>query len=283
MPRKSAGILAYRSKAHLFEVLLVHPGGPFWKNKDAGAWSIPKGEYADDEEPLKAALREFKEELGIDISGVPLALSPVRQKSGKEIIAFAIESDVDVTNITSNTVTINWPPKSNKQIAVPEVDKAQWFNIIDAAEKINPAQAALIDDLMTKFFSLTDEQLEKIKVLGNIIKHRRLIDFYFESRLNSAKPFKDYRKVEPYFVGLFISGPKKEKLSLTGFFWPTSHQIKTGEEKGQGNYSIDKMDLKKLKILDETYDEIQIPPANIHNTKTMIIFYKTDLKKFVHR
>lgn len=129
------------------EVLLVHPGGPQWKNRDTGAWSIPKGEFSEGDDVLQTALREFHEELGTRISGEFIRLRPVKQKAGKIVHAFAVEGDLDTHNITSNTFSLEWPPKSGNYIDVPEVDRAQWFNLDNAREKINPAQAAFIDEL----------------------------------------------------------------------------------------------------------------------------------------
>jgi predicted NUDIX family NTP pyrophosphohydrolase len=146
--RSSAGILLYRAQGDRIEVLLVHPGGPLWTKRDAGAWSIPKGEYLDGEDPLDAALREFEEELG---SAPPLGdaadLGEIRQKSGKRVRGWALAGDLDATTITSNTFEFEWPPRSGKLIEVPEVDRAEWFGLAAAREKINPAQVALLDRL----------------------------------------------------------------------------------------------------------------------------------------
>lgn len=148
--KTSAGILPYRFTNKVLEVFLVHPGGPFWIKKDKGAWSIPKGEFTEDEDPLKAAQREFKEETGIEVSGNFIALTPVKLKSGKLVHAWALEKDADHTGITSNHFSLEWPPKSGKMIEVPEVDKAGWFTIKDAKEKINPGQLPLLDELIKK-------------------------------------------------------------------------------------------------------------------------------------
>ena len=145
--KKSAGILPYRIHKKSLEVLLAHPGGPFWKNKDLGAWSVVKGEYNEEEEPLSAAKREWQEETGIKLSGRFIPLKPIKQKSGKEIIAWAAEADIDPSHIKSNMFEIEWPPKSGKKQLFPEIDRAEWFNVKKAKEKINPAQAALIDEL----------------------------------------------------------------------------------------------------------------------------------------
>jgi predicted NUDIX family NTP pyrophosphohydrolase len=150
MKKRSCGILLYRYKAKTLEVFLVHPGGPFWKNKDDGAWSIPKGEGSPNEEPLHTALREFLEETGISIGGQhAIALTPITQKAGKAVWAWAIPGDADAANITSNEFMMEWPPHSGKQQSFPEVDKAAWFTIAAAKKKINPAQAALLDELIT--------------------------------------------------------------------------------------------------------------------------------------
>jgi predicted NUDIX family NTP pyrophosphohydrolase len=148
--RKSAGILLYRIKENLPEVFLVHPGGPFWKGKEKGAWSVPKGEYPEDEAPLAAAKREFEEETGKAISGTFIELQPVKQKGGKLVLAWAVEGDIDADKIVSNTYKLEWPYKSGKWQSFPEVDKAAWFSIEEARQKINPAQEALIDDLLEK-------------------------------------------------------------------------------------------------------------------------------------
>jgi predicted NUDIX family NTP pyrophosphohydrolase len=130
------------------EVLLVHPGGPMWAKRDAGAWSIPKGEYEPDEDPLAAARREFEEELGTVAPDGPVTdLGEVKQKSGKIVSAWAVAGDLDVSGITSNTVEVQWPPRSGKLLEIPEVDRAQWFGLQAAREKINPAQTELLDRL----------------------------------------------------------------------------------------------------------------------------------------
>ncbi len=146
----SAGILLFRRKATGIEFFLVHPGGPFWKNKDEGAWSIPKGEFVETEEPLEAAKREFTEETGFTCEGPFIELTPLKQKSGKIIYAFAAEQDIDATAIHSNTFQMIWPPKSGLLKDFPEVDEAQWFSIADAQQKINAGQAKFIDELLTK-------------------------------------------------------------------------------------------------------------------------------------
>jgi predicted NUDIX family NTP pyrophosphohydrolase len=146
--RKSAGILLYRFHQQKLEVFLVHPGGPFWKGKETGAWSIPKGEFTEEEEPLQAAIREFKEETGSEINGNFIELQPIKQKAGKMVNCWAVEGDIDAGAISSNTYKQEWPYKSGKWQTFPEVDKAAWFSIEEAKEKINAAQAAFIDELV---------------------------------------------------------------------------------------------------------------------------------------
>lgn len=150
MAKQSAGILLYRLKNNVLQVFLVHPGGPFWKNKDEGAWSVPKGEFDDNEDALTAAKREFLEETGQPIDGQFIKLNPIKQKSGKTVQAWAVEGDMDETNIISNTFMLEWPPKSGKMIEIPEIDKAGWFDTETAKQKINPAQAAFIEELIRK-------------------------------------------------------------------------------------------------------------------------------------
>lgn len=144
--KKSAGIVLYKTAGKHLEIFLVHPGGPFWKNKDLGAWSIPKGEF-NDEEPLEAAIREFKEETGHEINGAFVALTPVKQKSGKWVYGFALEKYIDPESITSNTFDMEWPPKSGKLKSFPEIDRAAWFTADVAIEKIVKAQAPMIEEL----------------------------------------------------------------------------------------------------------------------------------------
>ena len=129
-------------------MLLVHPGGPFWARRDLGAWSIPKGEYEPGEDPLRAARREFQEELGVPPPAGPTRdLGEIRQKGGKLVHAWGLEGDLDAEAIVSNTFPLEWPPRSGKWIQVPEVDRAAWFRLEEARERINPAQAALLDRL----------------------------------------------------------------------------------------------------------------------------------------
>jgi predicted NUDIX family NTP pyrophosphohydrolase len=149
MAKQSAGILLYRRKKDQLEVLLVHPGGPFWAKKDLGAWSIPKGEYEGDD-ALAAARREFEEETGYPIGGATLALSPQKQKGGKVVDAWAVEGDLNPEALRSNTFEMEWPPRSGKRQRFPEIDKAGWFAVETALEKINPGQAAFILELTEK-------------------------------------------------------------------------------------------------------------------------------------
>ena len=145
--KESAGILLYRRVSGRLEVLLVHPGGPFWKNKDAGAWTIPKGEIDPGEDALACALRELKEETGLALEAPATPLPPVAQKGGKRVRAWAVEGDFDPAALTSVTFEMEWPPKSGRREVFPEVDRAEWMDVDRAREKINPAQAALLDDL----------------------------------------------------------------------------------------------------------------------------------------
>jgi predicted NUDIX family NTP pyrophosphohydrolase len=145
--KTSTGILLYRQLQGKTEVFLVHPGGSFWKNKDLGAWSIPKGEPSLGENPLESAKREFHEETGQTIEGYFIPLEPIKQKGGKTVFAWAVQGDIHAENIESNTIFINWPPSSNKTIEIPEVDRGAWFELDTAIQKINPAQAGLIKQL----------------------------------------------------------------------------------------------------------------------------------------
>ncbi len=147
MAKQSAGLLLYRRSPSGTEVFLVHPGGPLWAKKDAAAWSIPKGEYTDDEDALAAARREFAEETGTAIEGEFLMLEPVTQASGKVVHAWAVEGDCDAAEIRSNTFTMEWPPRSGRQTKFPEVDRAGWFGMDVAREKLNKGQVGLLDQL----------------------------------------------------------------------------------------------------------------------------------------
>jgi len=147
MPQsQSAGILLFRNNDTKWQVFLVHPGGPFWKKKDAGSWSIPKGEFTDDEEPLTAAKREFEEETGKKLAGNFIKLTPIKQKGGKVVHAWMLQGDIDPLNIVCNTFRMEWPPKSGKWQEFPEVDRGDWFDIDSAKLKINPSQVAFIEE-----------------------------------------------------------------------------------------------------------------------------------------
>jgi predicted NUDIX family NTP pyrophosphohydrolase len=151
MPKKSAGVLLYREVAGQLEVLLVHPGGPFWAKKDDGAWSIPKGEFDDSEDPLAAARREFAEEIGVAVpDGALIPLGSQRQGSGKIVHAWALQGDFDPAQLRSNMFSMEWPPKSDQQQEFPEVDRAAWFPVAEAARKIVKGQAPFLDMLQTR-------------------------------------------------------------------------------------------------------------------------------------
>jgi predicted NUDIX family NTP pyrophosphohydrolase len=146
--RRSAGLLLFRGAGPGLEVLLVHPGGPFWAKREEGAWSIPKGECEEGEDPRDAAWREFGEELGSPApEGDAFELGEVRQKAGKTVVAWAIAGDLDPEQITSNTFEMEWPPRSGRSQQFPEVDRAGWFSLPEARERINPAQVMLLDRL----------------------------------------------------------------------------------------------------------------------------------------
>ncbi len=145
--KQSAGILLYRIRNHALQVLLVHPGGPFWTKKDEGAWSIPKGEYSEGADALAAAKREFHEETGFEIHGETVPLIPVRQPSGKIISAWAVDGDLDATSVRSTTFHMEWPPKSGKFQEFPEVDRAEWFDLCTAHRKIIQGQRPLLAQL----------------------------------------------------------------------------------------------------------------------------------------
>lgn len=147
MPLKSAGIIAYRTTLHRPEVLLVHPGGPFWRNKDRGAWSIPKGEFSAGEDPQAAARREFCEELGVAIDANLRSLGEIRQRGGKVVTAFAAQFDLDATVIRSNSFELEWPPRSGKRQTFPEVDRAEWFTLSEARQRINEGQRPFLERL----------------------------------------------------------------------------------------------------------------------------------------
>jgi predicted NUDIX family NTP pyrophosphohydrolase len=149
MAKRSAGILLHRDGSDGREVLLVHPGGPFWARRDDGAWSIPKGEYMDDEDPRAAARREFEEELGSALPGDAQLreLGEVKQKNGKLVVAYAVPGDLDTSTVRSNTFEMEWPPRSGRRQTFPEIDRAEWFGLAQARKKLLPAQTAFLDRL----------------------------------------------------------------------------------------------------------------------------------------
>ena len=147
MPTTSAGILMYHHGEGGLAVLLVHPGGPFWRNRDLGAWSIPKGETDDGEDPEAAARREFAEELGVAASGPLRPLGQVRQRGGKVVLAYALEGKLDPGAVRSNQITIEWPPRTGHMMLIPEIDRAEWFNLPLAREKILASQRPFLDRL----------------------------------------------------------------------------------------------------------------------------------------
>lgn len=154
MPKQSAGLLLFRRIDSQLEVLLVHPGGPLWAKKDDGAWSIPKGEMAEGEDPLQAAYRELEEEtghsIGSDLKGNCLPLTPVKQAGGKMVYAWAVESDFDIAMLKSNTFSMEWPPRSGRKQEFPEVDRAGWFRLAEARRKILKSQEPLLLELERK-------------------------------------------------------------------------------------------------------------------------------------
>ncbi len=148
MPKRSAGLLVYRLREGALEVFLVHPGGPFWAQKDLGAWTIPKGEYLDHEEPLQAALREFHEETGFHVDGDFLSLGAITQASGKLVSAWACKGDFDAAKLASNSCEIEWPPRSGRRIAIPEVDRGGWFSTAEAGQRIHKNQQPFLERLV---------------------------------------------------------------------------------------------------------------------------------------
>jgi predicted NUDIX family NTP pyrophosphohydrolase len=147
MPKISAGILMYRHGDTGIEVLLVHPGGPFWRNRDLGAWSIPKGEFLEGENPEAVARREFAEELGVELTGPLQPLGQLRQRGGKTVIGYAAKGALDVANVRSNQVPIEWPPRTGRIIHIPEIDRAEWFDLPLARKKILASQQPFLDRL----------------------------------------------------------------------------------------------------------------------------------------
>ena len=150
MPERSAGLLLFRRRDTGVEFFLVHPGGPFWAKKDDGAWSIPKGLYEDDEDPLIAAQREFAEEVGCPITGAFIALGEFKLPSGKRLTVWAVEGDIDASEVSSNTFEMEWPPKSGERVEFPEVDRAGWFAPDAARVKLNKGQVPMLDAFLAK-------------------------------------------------------------------------------------------------------------------------------------
>ncbi|HJY33724.1 MAG TPA: NUDIX domain-containing protein [Vicinamibacterales bacterium] len=150
MPKHSAGLLLFRRAESGWQVLLAHPGGPFWARKDKGAWSIPKGELAEDEDPLQGALREFAEETGHHVTGEFIALDPLRQPGGKLVSAWAVEADFDPARLRSNTFSMEWPPRSGRQASFPEIDRAAWFGLDEARSRILLGQVGFLDAIAAR-------------------------------------------------------------------------------------------------------------------------------------
>jgi predicted NUDIX family NTP pyrophosphohydrolase len=150
MVKQTAGILVYRRRKGAIEVFLAHPGGPFWAKKDLAAWSIPKGEFLDPESPLEAAKREFAEEIGQSVEGEFLTLTPRKSSGGKMVHVFAVEGEVDAAKVTSNRFEMEWPPRSGKMQSFPEVDRAAWFGIDDARQRLHKGQVPILDELLAR-------------------------------------------------------------------------------------------------------------------------------------
>jgi predicted NUDIX family NTP pyrophosphohydrolase len=150
MPKRSAGLLMYRRRNDLVEVLLAHPGGPFWAKKDLGAWSVPKGEFDSEEDPLQAAKREFAEETGLVPEGDFVALGEVKQAGGKTVTAWAMEGDGDASNLKSNMFSMEWPPRSGRMAEFPEVDRWEWFSLEEAQERILAGQRVFLERLVER-------------------------------------------------------------------------------------------------------------------------------------
>jgi predicted NUDIX family NTP pyrophosphohydrolase len=150
MAKRSAGLLLYRHRNHSTEVFLVHPGGPFWAKKDLGAWSIPKGEYAEDEDPKAAARREFEEETGFPAPAITFDLGELKQAGGKIVSSWAAEGDCTPEDLVSNTCQIEWPPRSGRTMEIPEVDRAAWFSLDQARQRILNSQLPFLDRLLQK-------------------------------------------------------------------------------------------------------------------------------------
>jgi predicted NUDIX family NTP pyrophosphohydrolase len=160
MAKQSAGLLMYRQREAELEVFLVHPGGPFWAKKDLGAWSIPKGEYGEDESPKDAARREFTEETGFTATGELVELGTIRQTGGKIVSVWTVEGACDPAKLRSNTFLMEWPPRSGRQMEVPEVDRGEWFGIEEARERVLKSQAPALD-LLVEFWKKTKAQIAR--------------------------------------------------------------------------------------------------------------------------
>ena len=158
MPKQSAGLILYRVQNEQIEVFLVHPGGPFWAKKEFGAWSIPKGEYTSEEDPLSAARREFQEETGFTAQGHFLDLGSIRQSSGKVVTAWALEGDCDPAKLQSNLCEVEWPPRSGRRMQIPEVDRGAWFSVSEAEERILVAQKPLLQRLASSVSAQTEQR-----------------------------------------------------------------------------------------------------------------------------
>jgi predicted NUDIX family NTP pyrophosphohydrolase len=158
LPKRSAGLLLYRRRNHEVEVFLAHPGGPFWMNKDDGAWTLPKGEFEPDEEALAAARREFQEETGFAPDGEFLDLGTVTQGSGKIVSAWAIEGDFDPAKLISNFCEVEWPPRSRKMISIPEVDRGAWYSLEEARRKMFRAQLPFLDRLQERLVRKLEQE-----------------------------------------------------------------------------------------------------------------------------
>jgi predicted NUDIX family NTP pyrophosphohydrolase len=197
LPRRSAGLLLFRRRGSEqgteagVEVMLVHMGGPFWARKDEGAWSIPKGEYGDDEEPLAVARREFEEEIGRPPPAGPLLeLGEVRQSGGKVVAAWALEADVEVSEIESNTFEIEWPPRSGRMREFPEVDRADWFDLDTARTKLVRAQGGLLDALLERLGSrvLNRPKRQCATTAGGTCRRRLSVRMHVTRRSSAARP-----------------------------------------------------------------------------------------------
>lgn len=172
--KQSAGILAYKKTKNGIMVFLAHPGGPFWAKKDRGAWSIPKGEFQDDEEALAAARREFREEIGQDIEGNFKRLSPCRQPSRKLIHAWAVEAEIDESRVRSNEFELEWPPRSGQKRRFPEIDRAAWFTAAEAMVRIHPGQVPILEELLASLGDATPPASHRAKPARRSRGRRRL-------------------------------------------------------------------------------------------------------------